>query len=201
MPVGENDYQMGSYSNAREAIRWANGAKEGAVSEPFSIDNDFVVVKVDKRLREGLMDVETAAPLIDGILRNQKKAEVITKKISNPASLDAVAQTFGVQVLTAGEDSSLTFNAQIINGIGNEPKVTGAAFDKGLDGKVSAPIAGNTGVFLIQVTSTGKKAVAEDLWKQQEQATQSRETQSALQQSFMGLRKMAKIKDYRSKFY
>lgn len=201
MPVGENDYQMGSYANAREAIRWANGAKEGAVSEPFSIDNDFVVVKVDKRLREGLMDVETAAPLIDGILRNQKKAEVITKKISNPASLDAVAQTFGVQVLTAGEDSSLTFNAQIINGIGNEPKVTGAAFDKGLGGKVSTPIAGNTGVFLIQVTSTGKKVVADDLWKQQEQATQSRETQSALQQSFMGLRKMAKIKDYRSKFY
>ncbi|MCO6496606.1 MAG: SurA N-terminal domain-containing protein [Chitinophagaceae bacterium] len=201
LPVGENDYQLGSYANAREIVRWANEAKEGAVSEPFSIDDDFVVAIVNRRLREGLMDVQTALPYVESDIRNQKKAEVIKKKMTNTSSLEAVAKDFNVQVMTAGEDSTLTFNSQIISGIGNEPKVTGAAFAKDAENKVSAPISGNNGVFVIKVDSYGKKPVDDALWQEQVAADRNRELQTALQQSFMGLRKMAKIKDYRSKFF
>lgn len=199
--VRENDYQLGSYPDARNAIRWANDAKEGSVSEPFSLGNDFVVVIVDKRFREGTADVQTARPEVEPILRNQKKAEQIEKKINNPASLETVAQAFNVQVLTAGEDSMLTFNSQIINGIGNEPKVAGASFNKDYQQKLSPAIPGNTGVFVIKVNTVGQKTISEDLLKQQQQMLQNRLMQSTLQQSFMGLRNMAKIKDYRSKFF
>ena len=61
-------------------------------------------------------------------------------------------------MLNTGADSTLTFDAQIINGIGNEPKVAGAAFDKDYQTKVSPPIAGNTGVFVIKVNSVSAKA-------------------------------------------
>ncbi len=201
MAVHENDFQFGSYADARNVIKWAFDNKEGSVSEPFSLGNDFVVVSVDKKLREGLQDPETARPMVEPILRNRKKAEEIKKKVGSGASLESVAKVFNVQVLSTGQDSTLTFNARLINGVGNEPKVAGAAFDKDFQTKVSPAIAGNTGVFLLKVNSIGEKTISPEAMKQQLEMDQSRQLQMILQQTFAGLRKTARVEDFRSKFF
>lgn len=201
MPLQENDFQFGNYSDARNVIKWAFENKEGSVSEPLSLGNDFVVVAIDKKLRKGLQDVQTARPVVEPILRNRKKAEQIKKKINNPATLESVAQTFHTQVLSTGEDSSLTFTAQIINGIGNEPKVAGAAFHKEYQNKISPAISGNTAVFLIKIKQIGEKIMDADALKQQLEMEQSRQLQMIMQQTFAGLRKTADVEDYRSKFF
>ncbi len=200
-PVSENDYQLGSYPDARNAIKWAYENTEGSVSEPLSLGNDFVVVAIDKKLKEGLQDVETARPFVEPILRNIKKAEEIRKKIGNNTTLESIAKVFNTNVLATGEDSTLTFNAQIINGVGNEPKVAGAAFDKDFQTKVSPAIPGNTGVFLIKVNHIGTRTLSPEALAQQANMEHNKAVQSAMQQSFGGLRNSAKIKDYRSKFF
>lgn len=199
--VKENDYQFGSYPDARNVIRWAMDAKEGSISEPFSVGDDFVVVAVDKKIRTGTADVATARPTVESVLRNRKKAAEIEKKINNASSLESVAQIFNVQVLQTGEDSTLTFNAQIINGIGSEPRVAGASFNKEYQSKISPAIPGNTGVFIIRVNQLGIRQVAEETQLQQQLMMHNQQIQIALQQSFAGLRKIATIKDYRSKFF
>lgn len=199
--IKENDFQFGSYTDARNVIKWAFENKEGDVSEPFSLGNDFVVVAIGKKLQEGLQDPATARPIVEPIIRNQKKAEQIKKKIGTAASLESVAQSFNAQVLSTGEDSTLTFNTQIINGIGNEPKVAGASFNKSYLSKLSPAIAGNTAVFLIKINNIGQKSITAEALQQQLEMEQSRQLQMAMQQTFAGLRKMAKIKDYRSKFF
>lgn len=201
-PVKENDFQLGGLQDARQIIRWAFDAKEGDVSEPFSIKDQFVVAMVERKVNEGVPDVATARPQVESTIINMKKAEEIKKKLNNPTSLEAAAKDYSLQVLNTGSDSTLTFDAQIINGVGNEPKVAGAAFDKTYLSKVSPPIAGNTGVFVIKVNGiSAKPAPAAEMLNQQKASAESRNVQTALGQSFNSLKKMANIKDSRSKFF
>lgn len=200
--VKENDYQIGGLQDARQIVKWAFDAKEGEVSEPFSLKNDFVVAVVDRKVRDGVPDVKTARPMVEPIILNMKKAEIIKSKLNNPSTLEAAAKPYNNQVLSTGGDSTLTFDAQIINGVGNEPKVAGAAFDKEFQTKVSPPIPGNTGIFVIKVNSIGTKTPPPPaMLEQQKTAETNRTIQTALGQSFAALKKMASIKDYRSKFF
>ncbi len=200
--VKENDAQLGGLQDARPIVKWAFDAKEGEVSEPFSVSNQFVVAVVTKKVKEGLPDVKTVRPLVESLVRNKKKADEIIKKLGKNSSPEAAAAVYQKQVLTTGADSTLTFNAVIINGVGNEPKVAGAAFNKDYQTKVSPPIAGNTGVFVIKVNSISTKPPAPlAVAQQQKNMKQNQLMQSALGKSFEALKKKADIKDKRSKFF
>ncbi len=200
--VKENDFQLGGLQDARPIIKWAFDSKEGQVSEPFTVKDDFVVAIVDNIIKEGVPDVNVARPMVESIIRNQKKADLIKKKLNNPSTLEAAAAAYNVQVLNSGSDSTLTFDAQIINGIGNEPKIAGASFNKNFQSKVSPAISGNTGVFVIKVNSVSVKApLPSEMQQQQKNAQLNSIIQAALGESFNALKKTSKIKDFRSKFF
>jgi peptidyl-prolyl cis-trans isomerase D len=200
--VKENDAQLGSLPDARPIVKWAFDAKEGDVSEPFNVGNQFVVAVVTKNVKDGLPDAKTARPMVEALVRNKKKADEIIKKTGQNATLEAAAAAYQKQVLTTGADSTLTFNAAIINGIGNEPKVAGASFNKDYQTKPSPAIEGNTGVFFIKVNSINTKPLPPDsVAKQQRNMKVSQAMQGALGKSFDALKKNADIKDKRSKFF
>ena len=195
----QNDYRLGGLQDARQLIKWAFDAKEGSVSEPFNIQDQFVVAIINKIQPAGLPDAKTARPLVELSVRNIKKAEQIIAKITNTPTLESASAAYKVQILNAGADSTLTYNAQIINGVGNEPKVIGATFNKSLINKVSEPIKGNNGVYVIKVNSIGNKPADSPAMIAQ-QADQH--TKGMLQQMtgwFESLKKTAIIKDNRSK--
>ena len=197
--ITQNEYRLGLLQDARQLIRWAFEAKAGDVSEPFSIEDQFVVATVRKIQPEGLPDANTARPLVESILRKEKKAAIIKEKLSKANSLETATSIYNQPVLIAGADSTLTLSSQIINGIGDEPKVIGAAFNKNFQKKLSEPISGNGGVFLVKVNSIG--SLPADL--AENTTIRSVEQTKALLQKlsawFESLKKTAEIKDYRSK--
>jgi peptidyl-prolyl cis-trans isomerase D len=200
--VKSSDFQLGALQDARSIVKWASDAKEGEISEPYSVKDDYIVAIVDKRINEGVPDVSMARPMVAGIIMNNKKADEIIKKLNNPTTLEAAAAPYHLQVMTSGADSTLTFQAEIINGIGNEPKVAGAAFDKDYQSKVSPAFAGNSGVFVIKVNSISPKGTISPVLEQlQANEENSKNTQAALGQSFNALKEMADIKDDRSRFF
>jgi peptidyl-prolyl cis-trans isomerase D len=199
--IKENDYQLGSLQDARQLIKWAFEAKQGEVSEAFNIQDQFIVAVVDKVQAEGLPDAKTARPMVELTVRNLKKADEITKKLAGSTTLDAAAVVYKGTVGSAGQDSSLTFIAQIINGVGQEPKVIGASFDKTYQSKISEPIAGINGVYVIKVNSVGNKP-AETPEVLAMQASEKTKTMVQTTYSFFeSLKKAADIKDNRSKIY
>jgi peptidyl-prolyl cis-trans isomerase D len=201
--IKENDSRVAQFQDARQLVRWAFEAKVGELSEPFNIDNsDFVVAVVDKIQSEGTQDAKTARPMAEGAVRNQKKADIIIAKIGANPTLEKAAAAYGNQVQVAGADSSITLSAQIVPGIGAEPKLIGASFNKENQTKVSEAIVGGTGVFVIKVNSVGTKPadtpeIAAQL-KAQKIASLKNQTGASW---FEGLKNQATIKDYRSKFY
>ena len=166
------------------------------------VGDQFVVAVVDKILKEGTQDVETARPLAENSIKEEKKSAIIIKNLGANPTLETVAAKYSKEILTAGADSSITFKSQIINSIGNEPKLVGAIFNKANLNKVAAPLAGKMAVYVFKVNS-----VAEKVADPNENITQYRTEQltalrnQAVTNWLEGLRKKATIKDNRSKFF
>ncbi len=199
--IKENDYQLGNLQNARDIVRWAFDAKQGEVSaEAFNLDNQYVVAVVEKVQAEGVPDAKTARPMVEAEVRNRKKAEQIIKKLPAGTTPEAAATAFGKTVQTAGADSTLTFGANIMPGIGgSEPKLIGAAFNKEWQSKPSAPIAGTFGVYVLKINSFGNKTTqsAEEAANLREQRLQSMKQQAGAW--FNALKEQASIKDKHNK--
>ena len=199
--VKENDYQLGSLRDARQLIKWAFEAKQGDVSEPFNIEDQFIVGVLDKIQPDGLPDAKTARPMAELTVRNLKKADEITKKLGAAPTLESAAAAYKVPVSSAGADSTITFTSQIINGVGQEPKLIGAAFNKANQTKVSEPIMGANGVYVLKVNSLGNKAANAPVVAAMQASEKTKTMVQTTYSFFESLKKIADIKDNRSKIY
>jgi peptidyl-prolyl cis-trans isomerase D len=198
--VKEADFMIMGLGEARELIRWAfNDAKKGQVAEhPFLVGDKYVVAAVTQEYKKGTMSVEKARPMVEYKVRNLKKAEQIIKKIGNASTLEAVAQANGQSVLQA---DSLAFNSTFIPNVGNELKVLGASFNKDYQTKISGPIKGEIGVFVIKVNNISAVPNPNFDAKQQQMAAQQQLGAMTGYRAIEFLKKSADIKDYRIKFF
>ena len=189
-------FNIQGLGETREIVRWVFEKKVNDVSEPIEVGDAYIVANITSEDKPGLMSAETAkSKNIEVIIRDQKKAETIKSKLKG-ATLEAIATAAGATVLQA---DSLSYTSTNISGLGNEPKLVGASFNKALLNKVSAPIAGNSGVFVISVSNLGAIAAPGDLaaFKEQYQGRLS----NTILNSVLALKKTAKIQDNRAKLY
>ncbi|CAN5304712.1 SurA N-terminal domain-containing protein [soil metagenome] len=199
--IKENDYQIGALQDARPIIRWAFDSKGGDVSEPFLVGSDYVVAIVTKKVSEGLPDAATARPMVEQLVMNRKKAVLIINKLSSATTLEAAAAAYNKPVQSAGADSTLTFKAAMINGIGNEPVFAGAAFNKEYQQKVSPALIGNNGVYVIKVNGFGTKPQDGEAIRTQLERKRAQLAQGIVGMSFNSLKNQANVNDRRSKFF
>ncbi len=195
----QNDYQVSALGESRQFVRWMYEAKVGEVSEPFEVADKYVVGVLTGVTEKGTMSVTKARPQCEQIIINEKKAQkIIDTKFKGGNTIEDIAKTAGASVMTA---DSVSFSQPFIPNIGNEPKIIGASFNKALQGKVSEPIAGNTGVFVVKEESVFAAAntamTAETLRKQME----SQQKQMGGYSSMNALKKAAKVEDNRFDFY
>lgn len=153
------DEMFGNIGNQRQIVQWAfNKDTEVGDVKRFEVVNlGNVVAKLKKINPEGLLSLDEARVSVEPILKNKKKAEIIRKKMSG-ASLAAIAQASGATVQTA---TDLTIENAMIPNAGPEPKVVGTAIATGT-GKVSKPIDGNSGVYVVQPKIVTKAPAIKD---------------------------------------
>lgn len=195
------DGTINGIGTSRELVKWIYSAKPGDVAEtPFHVEDKIVVPVVTRVFEKGPMTVEKARPMVESIIRNEEKGKQIAAKVRNANSIEAAAQSTGQQVL---REDSIMFSTPFIPNVGQEPKVIGAAFNKSLTGRVSPPITGNGGVFIIKVEN--QSAVtnpAGDIGQQQaELIVGLRRAYSDPRIINEMLKKTVKIKDDRHKFF
>jgi peptidyl-prolyl cis-trans isomerase D len=196
--VRPNDYSIIGLGSARSLIKWVYENKVGNVSEPTNLGDKFIVALIAEAKEEGLPDAKTARIQVESIIRNQKKAKEIIAKIGNNRDMGAIATSFKTNVLNA---DSISFFSPFIPGVGMEPKVTGAAFNPGFKGKVSEPIAGNSAVYVINVSNVGLVPAGNaDYFGRRLQMEQGMK-QNAPNAALQSLTKAATVKDRRIKFY
>ncbi len=179
----------------REIIRWAFNSENsvGAISR-FDIPQGYVIVKLKSKNETGLMSTEMAKEVVIPILRNEKKAELIKKKMSG-STLEAVAQSSKATISNA---TGISAGSPILPNIGSEPKVVGAAF--GLKpNSTSKLISGNAGVYMVKAkTVTNAPAVTNHTSYIIQEKTQ--QANSAQARAYQALKDKADIKDNRGNF-
>ena len=183
----------------RQLVQWAYKADIGAVSEPYTVGDRYVVAELVEINKAGTMTPAKARNQVEPILRRKRKAELLAKKLGNPASLDAAASASGQPVQHA---DSLRFASGFIPNVGQEPKVVGVTFDKQLSGKAISPaIAGNAGLFFIKVENVSAMSNPNADVQQQRFMQEQMERQLIDRGLTETMRKRADIKDYRSNFF
>jgi peptidyl-prolyl cis-trans isomerase D len=189
------DYEIAGIGESRSLVRWAFEKDLNAVSEPTEVGDSYFVAIITGEEKVGLASVASVKPQIEGLLRDQKKAIQIKQNFKGN-TIEEIAASAKTIIQPA---DSINFNYSMIPGIGNEPKLVGAAFNKAFLNKPSAPIAGNAGVFVISVKSQGAKAATQDLASFE--ADLINRTRSVIYRTNIGLKKVAKIKDNRMEVY
>lgn len=187
------DYTAGQLSS-RSLVRWVFENKVGAVSEPFDLKDQYVVAVVTNEIKEGVQPASVARVLVEPILRNKKKAEIIAKKIGNEKDFAKIAtQNAGI---TASVDT-VKFNDPYVPGLGSETKVIGAAFNKKNLSNISEVIEGQSGAYFIKVNRVGALPNATVDLVGQKKAIEQQMKQFAVYSTMESLKKSTKIVDNR----
>jgi len=193
--IKANDFDIPGIGTSRNIVRWVYENDVNDVSEPFELGDNYVVAVITSEEKEGLATVSAARPQVEGVIRDKKKAEKIKATIKGK-TLEAIATDAKTIVQRV---DSIGFNFSMISGIGNEPKLVGAAFNKALINKISNPIAANTGVYSVSVNGiTAKQAEQDPSFFKDELLERIR---GMMFRSSTAFKKIAKIEDNRSKIF
>jgi peptidyl-prolyl cis-trans isomerase D len=198
--VDAGSRNLNNLQNAREVIRWAfTDASAGEVSPVYELDNAYVVATLVNKKEEGeeitLADVKDQVELQ---VRNEKKAELIQSKLAEKATLEEMKALYP-NAASLNEIPDLKLSASVIPGIGFAPKAIGAIF--GIKaGEHTQPIREDVGVIVGKLNTITPAAEIGDYSAYQGQITQNA-AQRTTYQVMMALQDLAKVKDYRYKFF
>lgn len=181
--------------NNRSIVTWAfeKDTKVGDTKR-FSIPDGYVIARVTRKNKEGLLTASDAESKVKPILIKEKKAKKIREKISGK-SMEEIAKEQNISIRTA---SQVTLANPMISGI-KEGHVVGFAFGT-KSGETSPLIDGNEGVYMIKAGSLTPAPNLENYAPQASQLTQ-KYAPRAFNKAFEALKNKAKIKDHRANFY
>ncbi|MFA8342154.1 MAG: peptidylprolyl isomerase [Rhodothermaceae bacterium] len=142
------------YNMALVKFAFENGI--GSISPAFTVNGNYVVATVTEEIAEGYRSFEESKGSIKSAVIREKKiakavelAELIKKGIEGSGNMDDAKVVFPQAFVTTVEKFD---GMNTIVGIGREAAVSEAALTAELN-KVSGPVQGNMGAYLIKVTS------------------------------------------------
>ncbi|HAQ19006.1 MAG TPA: peptidylprolyl isomerase [Prolixibacteraceae bacterium] len=201
----ENDREVTGLEQSRAFVRAAFNAEKGKIlvnnegSTIFEFGNKFVIGAMTEATEEGPSSFEEAKIRIDLAVRKEKKAQMLAEKLKNAASgqsdLASIASRLSTEVKEA---TGVNFSTFSIPAAGFEPAVIGTVCSL-TEGKISAPVEGNSGVYLTKVTSVVTNTDI-DLKGEKVRLAQTLSSRAG-SQVFESLKKVVDIEDKRAKFY
>lgn len=194
------EHYVGGVRSTREALKWIFAAKPGDVSPLYECgENDhLMVVALDKIHEAGYRDINSVAEMLKSEIRRDKKADKIMEEMKK---YNSIAQVKGMKNAVSDSVKHVTFSAPAYISVtrASEP-VIGAVAAKTAVNKVSAPIKGNAGVYMIQVYAKDKGNEKFDA-KQEEATLSNMAVRIAGSQLINDLYQKAKVEDKRYLFF
>lgn len=193
-------HYVGGVKSTREALKWVFSAKEGEVSPLYECgENDhLMVVGLEAIHPEGYRSINLVADQLKAELIRDKKAEKIMASMTSATSFD---QAKALTNAVSDSVKHVTFAAPAFIAVtsASEP-VIGAYASKTDVNKLSAPIKGTRGVYMIQVYN--KEKSSEEFDAKAEEATLANMTANIAIRQFIGdLYQKAEVKDSRYLFF
>ena len=193
------EHYVGGVKSTREALKWVFDAKPGEVSPLYECgENDhLLVVALEAINPAGYVNINKVSDMLRSEVLRNKKAEQIMGQMKG---FNSLAQVKGMKDAISDTVKHVTFNAPAFISVtrASEPAISAYASKTELN-KVSAPIKGNAGVYMIQVYNQEKSAEKFDA-KKEETALSNMAARYA-GQCIYELRDKAEIVDQRYLFF
>ncbi|WP_338376902.1 peptidylprolyl isomerase [uncultured Flavobacterium sp.] len=150
--IKTSDENVSIVGPQRGIVLWAfeNDTEIGDVKR-FDVPTGFVVARLKSINDTGLTTVENARIQVEPILKNEKKAVILRKKMTGK-TLEEVSKSSSASILPA---TGVVFKSALVPNIGPEPKVVGKAFAQKA-GTTSSLIDGAYGVYMIKTKAITK---------------------------------------------
>ncbi len=192
--INQGERSIRGLENSRDIVRWAADAKKGDISEIFNVGNDYVVAMLTEIDDQEYASFEKRQNQIRNIVMRDKKYAYILNEL-NAASLEEAAKSLGSEVK---EFTDVRYGSFYVQNLGFEPRVIGA-ITASEQGVVSAPVKGNTGlyVFVVENIADDQKQTLE----QEKVRAQATAEGMAMQASFSAIQQMAEMEDLRAKYF
>jgi len=189
-------FDIDGLGTARDLIKWVFNAKKGDVSPVYTVEKKHVVALLDLVRPKGLPEIDALRDALKAEVVKNKKFELLSKKVAdaNANNIDALATKLNKMVATAEKAS---FGRPAVNGA-FEPKVVATALTSAV-GKVSQPVEGNSGVFVVQTVAVQEPVKTTDYSMYTFSLKQQLQNKSRYAQDVE--KKLAKIDDNRFDFF
>ena len=161
-----NERQVNDLSNSRELVQWAYNPdrKLKEVSKVFDFDGSYVVASLTGIKDKGIPTFDQLKEVLKPLAIREKKGEMFSKQFTDAmAGVSNIDQLGAKMNLPADTNALITFSSYSIPNYGYEPKVIGRALGSPIN-KLSKPIVGSNGVFVLQVSSLTPGVTPTD-WK------------------------------------
>jgi len=198
------DKKVNDLQSARPLVIWAYKAKEHDVSATvLKFGYKYVVAVLDKVREKGFTPMADIHADLENKVRQKMKADkisaLIESKKASAKTLEELSKNLGVQSQPVAD---LRFTSTSLGNAGIEPNVIAAAcaLEKG---KISDPIVGENGVFVLAVNNINKPS-ENDLKSKEDLARNYIERGYGARTNYFAyeaLKELAKIKDNRRLFY
>lgn len=149
--LGAGERRVTTLGDARQIIQWLfRDASEGKVSDVFDLQDEYVVAVMTHETEEGYRPLSVVKEEITPQVRKEVKSKAIIEKLKGATgTLEEIAKAYGTDA-NVYSSSDLKLSSNSLPSAGFDPAAIGAAFS--LDnGKRSAPIAGESGVLIIEM--------------------------------------------------
>ncbi|MGB0887946.1 MAG: peptidylprolyl isomerase [Vicingaceae bacterium] len=192
--VKVSDKNLPGMPDVRELVRWTFNNEKGSVSAPFQFVNTFVVAHISDVKAAGTATMDQVEIQVDLGAKKKKKAEMFIAEMQGATNLSDLAAKVGPEETA----SNVNFAAYAIPGLGQEMSVNGviSTLDKA---QISAPIEGQTGVFVVQIKAVTPAAETTDYSAIKTQLNQN--NGSATGQLLEALKEKYGVVDQRYKYY
>jgi peptidyl-prolyl cis-trans isomerase D len=200
--IGPGTYNLFGLAAGRGVVTWAFNNEQGAICQKIiEAEDAFVVAKVEYKSSRGYSTLESLKedPAFESMVLNWMKAKKIKANLVTAGSdLQGMATAYGASA-TTGQAKDLHFASNEVPNVGNEPKVVGRAF--GLrPNAVSAPLAGNMGVFVVKLDAIREPSPIDEFNKMLAMQTlKSSKSEQTVNAIFQALRENANVVDMRYK--
>ncbi len=187
--------------NAREVVKWAFKSDKGTFSDQvFTIGDQYVIALVSAIKPAGVLALDAVKKQIEPMVRIAVKGKQLSDKfnaaLNGASTIDQVAQKAGSKVVPL---QNIVFANPVIPGSAAEYKVIGTVFGS-QPNKVSKPIEGQQGVYVISLDSFTNPAQLTNNVREKTQLGQTL-AQRSQGQVLDALKDKANVKDNRAKFF
>ena len=197
--ITKNDPSLSMIKNSRQIIRWAFENKLGAISEIYDCNNQVLVVAaIENEVKTGYRPLAEVSEILKRELLNEKKAEMIIADLKSKgfSTLEQYAEYMNSPVQNV---KFVNFQTPRISGINASEPILNAYAPVAEVDKVSEPLQGVLGVYVIKVTNR-QEDNREFNPENMRRMTSSMNTYR-FGQATNTLRKILDVQDNRSRFY